>query len=415
MGATVAAKTSPRGGTRQALAVLLAAGSLVIMAGAVISPVLTLIRDQFHLSAGVAGLVVTTHALLIALSGPVIGSLIDRLGIKPVLIGGLVAYAGFGAAGALATSFPMLLGSRILFGVAAAAVLNGSTVSMLNLWHGRQRDVVMGYWASSNSAGGVFWPLMAGLLGGTLGWRGPFAVYLVAVPIAAAAIWLLPESASPSAPRPGGPAPAAAQPTMREVLGRTPTLLWLYAFVFIVQLQLYAIVVFVPQRLAELGVVKPFLVSIAIALVNVAAGLMGLSYGRIRQVLGFRQLLLVASAVPTLAFALMSVASSTWLILLGTPLFGLSLPLVLASAPALLGRLGIPPRVRGRATSYQNSMMLLGQFSSPLLLGLLVAPFGLRAAFVAAAVVGAAETVAVAVAFHPERALADREPAGEER
>ncbi|MGH3800489.1 MAG: MFS transporter [Pseudonocardiaceae bacterium] len=410
MGAIVEARTSPMNGTRQALVVLLASGTLVIMAGAAISPVLTLIRDQFHLSAGVAGLVVTTHALLIAVSGPLVGSLIDRLGTKPVLVGGLAAYAVFGSIGALATSFPMLLGSRILFGVAAAGVLNGSTVSMLNLWQGRQRDVVMGYWATSNSGGGVFWPLVAGLLGG-LGWRGPFAVYLVALPIAAAAIWLMPESTP--ATHPGGAGPVAAKPTMREVLSSAPVLPWLYAFVFIVQLQLYTIVVFVPQRLAELGVVKPFVVSIAIALVNVAAGLVGLTYGRLRRVLSFRQLFLIGSVVPVLAFAVLSVASKTWLILLGTPLFGLTIPLVLASAPALLGRQAIHPRARGRATSYQSSMMLLGQFSSPLLLGLLVSPFGLRAAFVAVAVVGVVEAIAVATAFRPDRtqpAVATKQP-----
>jgi MFS family permease len=236
-------------------------------------------------------------------------------------------------------------------------------------------------------------------------------VYLVGIPVAAAAIWMLPE---PSAGhRPGGS--DAAKPSMREVLRSLPVLPWLYAFVFIVQLQLYSIIVFVPQRLAEIGVTRPFLVAIAIALVNLMAGLVGLNYGRIRGVLGFRQLFLIGSGMPVLAFAVLSLASQPWLILVGTALFGFALPLVLASAPALLGRQDIPPRVRGRATSYQSSMMLLGQFSSPLLLGLLVAPFGVRAAFVAATVVGLIEALAVALAFRPREpeSLAPPAPAGQ--
>lgn len=211
MGTTSNTENLRAGGARQALWVLLAAGSLVVMAGAVIAPVITLIRDEFGLDAGVAGLIVTTHALLIALSGPLVGTLIDRVGTKPVLLAGLIGYAGFGSIGALATSFPMLLGSRVLFGVAAACVLNGGTVTMLNLWQGRQRDVVMGYWATSNSVGGVVWPVVAGLLGG-FGWRGPFAVYLVALPIAAAAMLLLPHS------RPSGNTTASDdKPRMRAV------------------------------------------------------------------------------------------------------------------------------------------------------------------------------------------------------
>lgn len=389
------------GGTRRALPVLLAAGSLVVMAGAVIAPVLNLIRDQFHLGAGVAGLIVTTHALFIALSGPLVGAAIDRLGTKPVLAAGLVAYAIFGGAGALATGFPMLLASRVLFGVAAACVLNSGTVAMLNLWQGRARDKVMGYWATSNSFGGVLWPLIAGALG-ALGWRGPFAVYLVGLPIAVAALVLLPESGNAMGGRGKGP-----KPRMREVFRTAPILFWLYAFVFIVQLQLYAIVVFVPQRLSELGVTRPLLIAVAVALVNVAAGAVGLCYGRIRAALSFRRVLLIGTGLPVLAFAVLSVATQPWLVLVGTPLFGLGLPLVLASAPALLGRQAIPPQARGRATSYQGSMMLLGQFCSPLLLGLLVGPFGFRAVFVTAGLVAVAELAAVAAGFHPERPKAE--------
>jgi MFS family permease len=51
-------------------------------------------------------------------------------------------------------------------------------------------------------------------------------------------------------------------------------------------------------------------------------------------------------------------------------------------------------------------MMLLGQFVSPLVLGLLVPAFGLRAPFAAVAVLAVVETVAVAAAFHPDRSLA---------
>lgn len=391
-------------GPWRALPVLLAAATLVVMAGAVISPVLTLIQDEFGLSPGRAGLIITTHSLLIAATAPLVGALIDRMGTKRVLLAGLAAYGVFGGAGALATSYPLLLASRVLFGVAAAGVMNGLTVSLLNLWQGRARDTVMGYQATAISAGGVLWPIIGGILGG-IGWREPFAVYLIALPIAVAAVWLVPDSRPGSRPASTGTS-AGSTPTgelwMRDLLGRTPVLLWLYGLVFIVQLLLYSIIVFVPQRLDELGVTQPLIISVYIAVINVAAGLIGLVYGRIRSRLSYRRIFLTGTALPVAAFAVLFLATQPWMLLVGTPLFGLGMALALAAIPVRIGET-VPQQARGRAISYMSSMLLLGQFASPVLLGPLSAPFGNRGVFLAAATISTLAAGAITVSFPPDQ------------
>lgn len=377
---------------------LLAAATLVVMAGAVISPVVALIRGEFGLGPGQAGVVITTHSLLVALSGPLVGSLIDRVGTRRVLLAGLVCYAAFGAAGVLATTYPLLLASRAAFGVAAAGVVNGMVVSLLNLWQGRARDTVLGYRATAGAVGGILWPILGGALGG-ISWQAPFVGYLLALPIAAAAAWLVPDT-RPAEDRAGG---SAAPLRMRRLLRQTPLLLGLYTLVFTMAVLLYAVVVFVPQRLAQLGVTDPLVVSVFIAATTAATGLVGLVYGRIRRHLRYRPIFLTGLGLPVAGFAVLAFATQPWVLLAGTPLLGLGMGLIMPAALVLVGEL-TPERARGRATAYLNSVMLAGQFTSPLLLGALASPHGIRVAFLAAAALAAGVAAAAAATFHPDRA-----------
>ncbi|WIV57933.1 MFS transporter [Amycolatopsis nalaikhensis] len=81
------------------LLVLLAASTLGVMGGAVIVPVLELIRGDLGVSGTLAGFILTAHGLAIAVSSPVFGRAIDRWGIRRPMIGGLVVYALGGGAG----------------------------------------------------------------------------------------------------------------------------------------------------------------------------------------------------------------------------------------------------------------------------------------------------------------------------
>lgn len=395
-------------GPRRALPILLAAATLVVMAGAVISPVVVVIRDEFGLSPVLAGLVIVTHALLLAIASPVVGTLVDRVGTRRVLLAGLIGYGVFGALGALAPTYELLLASRVLFGISAAAVFNGMTVSLLNLWSGRAQGTVMGYFSSANSLGGVVWPLLGGLLG-LLGWRAPFLLYLVALPIALAAVWLVPDSRAAAA---GG-----GSVRMISVMRTSPVLLWLYGMIFIVSLLLYGIIVFVPQRLGEMGIGQPILVAVFVVVANVVAVVVGIYYGRLRSRLDDRRVFLIGTALLVLGFLPLFLATEPWMLLIGTPLFGAGLALILAGVPAGVGS-AVPSQARGRAISYMTSTMLLGQFMSPLLLGTVAGANDVRAVFALGTAVAVLLFAAVAVGFRPSRGSAadsSTEPMATER
>src|SRR5918996_1746670 len=174
-----------RGSRRVALAALLVASTLTVMAGAILSPVLELIRRDLAPSAPAAGLVLTVHGFSLAIAGPLVGRAIDRRSVRPTLVWGLLLYGISGGEGLVTNSYPFLLAGRLVFGIGTAAVFAATTVALFELYRGSGRDRVMGWRTSAISLGGLAWPLVGGALG-TLSWHAPFAVYLLGVPLALA-------------------------------------------------------------------------------------------------------------------------------------------------------------------------------------------------------------------------------------
>ena len=120
---------------------------------------------MFGLSTASVGLVVTIHALSVAIFSPLFGNIIDRIGPKKPLVFGLLVYGIAGASGVFITSYSMLLLSRAIMGIGIAAFFNAITVTILNLYEGELRNLVMGWRTTAISVGGIIWPIIGGFLG----------------------------------------------------------------------------------------------------------------------------------------------------------------------------------------------------------------------------------------------------------
>lgn len=162
--------------------IILISATLTVMAGAIIGPVLNLMRDGVGVGPALAGLIITTHGLFIALFSPIMGVAIDRLGPKKLFAFGLVVYGFAGGSGLIINDFLTLLISRAFLGIAVAAFYNAITVLIYNLYDGKARDSVMGWRGSTNSLSALIWPLIGGALGG-ISWHLPFSIYLLGIPL----------------------------------------------------------------------------------------------------------------------------------------------------------------------------------------------------------------------------------------
>jgi MFS family permease len=180
---------------RRVKATLVFAGSMSIMAAAIVSPALPSIRTAFADAPNAAlltGLVLTLPALFIALGAPAVGSLIDRVGRLPVLLVATVLYAAAGTAPLVLDSLAAVLASRALLGVAVAGLFVTGTALITDYYSGETRSAMLGIQGALATASGVVFLPLAGLLAGA-GWRAPFLLYLVSLLLVPAILLVLRE------------------------------------------------------------------------------------------------------------------------------------------------------------------------------------------------------------------------------
>jgi len=372
--------------TGAALWVIVASGTLTVMAGAILGPVVNQIQAGLDVTQSLAGLIITTHGLFIVLASPIAGVLIDRYGPRRPYILGLIVYAFAGGAGLVVTSFPVLLVTRAALGIAVAFVYTGVTVLIYNLYEGDRKDRAMGLRAGANSLGASVWPLVGGVLG-TISWQVPFGVYLVGLPLGVAALLFVPEPARQSA-RPDNEGGGSLR-ALVDVLTGTPLLVAVYLLYFLANVLLYSIIVYYPGILATFGIESSFRISLYLSAMGIAGGVSAALYDRVHRLFSYGQLARIALLLWTVGFAVVPAANSPIVAIAPVVLFGLGQGLAFPTAMLWVEEL-VPADRKGQFSSYIAMFGYVGQFLSPVLFGPVAAGLGVTAVFgVTAGVVAA--------------------------
>ncbi len=363
---------------KASLAVILASATLTVMAGSVIAPVLNQMGEGLGIDPSAARLLITTHGIMIAICSPLIGLLIDKMGVRRPLILGLILYGLAGGSGLVITNYFVLIASRILLGISVAMIFTSVTVTILNLYEGTQRNRVMGWRGSSNSVGGIIWPLVGGSLG-VISWHLPFVAYLIGLPIALLAFLVIPETHL-SADRPENEAAKPKQESTFSLFRNMPILFLPYGLIFVGNILLYAIIVFMPKVVEQFGITSSFYVGTFISTVGVAGGAASFFYGRIKARLSFNTIIIIALSLWSAGFIMMSQAPFVWLVSVSIIFFGIGMGMVIPTISVWVGEL-VPASFRGRMTSYITLFSYTGQFLSPIILSPIESALGLDALF----------------------------------
>jgi MFS family permease len=386
--------------TRATLGVIVFSATLTVMAGAVLGPVVPGIQDGLGVSEGLAGLIITTHGAFIVLASPIAGAIIDRYGPRRPYAAGLGVYAVGGGAGMFIDSFLPLLLSRAVLGIGVAFTYTGVTVLIYDLYRGQRMDRALGLRSGANSAGAAVWPLVGGALG-VVSWQTPFAVYLIAAPLGLVALAVIPETGRgadgktlPRADDRSTPS-GSIETGVIAVLREQPALLAVYFLFFATNVLLYGIVVFYPQLLSGIGVGSSFGIGLYLSANGISGGVTAVLFDRLKQRVGALALVLVAFVLWVASFSLaVTVSTSLWAFA-PVVLFGLGLGLVFPSTFVWVESLA-PKAKQGQFSSYIAMAGYLGQFFSPVVFGPLVAPFGVRGVFLAAAMTAVVGFVSLA-------------------
>jgi MFS family permease len=156
---------------------LLCVACLTIMVGCVIVPGLNNIAAGLGVT-GSASWLITLPALGVVIFGPLAGMLITRKGSRYALRIGLILYGALGVAGAWMPSPLFIYADRLLLGGATAIVMSTGIAMISEFYTGHARLKMMSKQGMAIELGGVIFLSVGGVLA-QIGWRWPFALYLM--------------------------------------------------------------------------------------------------------------------------------------------------------------------------------------------------------------------------------------------
>ncbi len=172
-----------------AVVLVLACGAqlMVVLDGLIVNVALPQMRSALGLSLAAQQWVVTGY--LITFGGLLLlaARAADLFGHRRVLLIGVAVFTLASLAGGLAPNGSVLLATRVVQGVGAAA-LAPSSLSLLTMTHtGEQRGRALSIWSATSGSAGALGLVLGGVVTGTLGWRW---VLLINVPIGVA-LWIV--------------------------------------------------------------------------------------------------------------------------------------------------------------------------------------------------------------------------------
>jgi predicted MFS family arabinose efflux permease len=361
-----------------------------------VAPSFPMIVDVFGVSRVQVGWVVTAYSLPGIVGAPLAGVMADRVGRKQVLVPTMIVFGAAGGACALARSFPVLLALRSVQG-AAAAPLVGLAITMIgDRYDGSRRATAIGYNAAALNVGTTLYPALGGLLA-ALAWFWPFALPLLALPVAAAVAWGLE----------GPPIERARSLTRYLVVARRrltdPQVVGVLGVNFGVYVLLFgAFFTYVPELLDARFGVSSAGAGIILALTSISSGLVATRLGWLQRRVNPVRLIQISLGIDAVALLLIPLASAPWGVGAAALLFGVAQGL---NQPALQTRLAAlaSDASRGILLSLNGMVLRLGQAVGPLVMGGALVLGGMDAVFIAAAAIAGGTGAAALIGLGPPR------------
>ncbi len=349
--------------------------TLISIAGvSVVAPVLPKISEALRIPPEEIGLLITVFTLPGILFAPVLGALSDRWGRKTILIPALVLFGIAGTACSFAKTFEALLILRFFQGLGASAlgVLNLTMIG--DFYSGEERAEALGYNAGILSLGTAVYPAVGGFLA-LLGWNYPFAISILAIPVAVL-VWFeldhIPSNSGTGTQR-YWPSVIAILKS-REVAGYL--LATVASFVVIYGLCLTAYPLFMREVIGSSSVV----IGLFLAMMSVGTAAASFSMKFACRRASFQKLIFIAFGLYAVLAVIFPFCDRLWMLVLPTVAFGFANGLNIPSIQTALSS-AVPPQYRGLVLSLNGTLLRVGQTLGPLVVGLVLVWGDIRMAF----------------------------------
>ena len=159
--------------TKRTITILIFSEFLICLGMSLIFPVMPFIKNELHFTATDMGIMSSLYALMQFIASPLIGRLSDRIGRKPLLLGGLALFAVSEVLFALTNHLYMFDLSRIIGGLSAGMFVPTAQALAADVTDLKHRAKVIGWLSAAFSGGLILGPGLGGLLAHH-GYKTPF-------------------------------------------------------------------------------------------------------------------------------------------------------------------------------------------------------------------------------------------------
>lgn len=347
---------------------------MAVLGTSSVTPAFPRIVQELGISPGQVVLLITFFTLPGVFLTPVAGVLSDRFGRKTILVPSLLLFGLAGGACALARDFELLLGLRALQGMGAAA-LGATNVTIIgDLFSGYKRTEALGYNSSILSIGTASYPAVGGALA-TFAWYYPFALPVVAIPIAFVVLFSL-----------HNPEPENDQ-GLKEYFGsvwehvKDRRVVGLFTGSLVTFIIMFgSLITYLPILMNEFFRAPPFVIGVVVASSSLTTALTSTQMGRLSSRFSEKGLIRFSFLLYAAALCLVPLAPNAWALLVPTIVFGVAQSLNLPNSFSLLTA-AAPKENRGAFLSLNSTILRLGQTVGPLFMSVTAAGLGLGGAY----------------------------------
>jgi MFS transporter, ACDE family, multidrug resistance protein len=354
---------------------------VAILGGTIHNPSLPTIEKYFQVTEEQASWVSTLFQLPGAFITPIFGILADSFGRKQILIPSLLIFGVSGAFSSFAPTFQSLLQWRLFQGVGTASLESLQMTIIADLYRGRQMGEVMAFNASLIGMSSAIFPLLGGILA-LFSWRYPFAVALLAIPVAFMVLTQL------RLPRDRGQQEKfQLKPYLKSTwqsINNRRVFGLLFAIMSLFALQTGTCLTYIPFFAAKLGASEA-ITGILLTFMSVSLAIAAAQLGRFTQKLSEIKLIKLSFLLFAVALVIIPFISNLWLLFIPIFLIGAAQGLALPCTQALLAGLSAQES-RAGFMAINSTIQSWGQTLGPLLGGLAVRFWGLQSVFYASAI-----------------------------
>lgn len=156
--------------------------SLIVIDGTIVNVSLPVIISALGLTTAQAAWVSTIYALVFSALLIPAGRISDRIGLKTMLIAGVILFIASSLMAAQAQGATLFLAARAIQGLGGAMVLPGTLSTVNATFFGRDRRIAFAVWGSVIAGMAAIGPLAGGWLTTAVNWRW---IFLINLPIGA--------------------------------------------------------------------------------------------------------------------------------------------------------------------------------------------------------------------------------------